>query len=72
MLESIWTVLGNFGLDLSEIANAMANLFAAVVDAETGEVVGYSGSLAALADVPVVGEILKAFASFAPSIPSVD
>ena len=70
MLESIWTVLGNYGLDLSEIADAMSGLFAAVV--EDGEVVGYSGTLAALADVPVVGEILKAFASFAPSAPVVD
>ncbi len=68
MLESIWTVLGNYGLDLSEIAAEMSKLFAVDPNSESG----YSGTLEALANVPVVGEILKAFASFAPSIPSVD
>lgn len=67
MLQSIWAVLGNFGLDLSEIAAAMAKLFAPVVN-EAGEVTGYTGSLAQLADIPVVGDILKAFANFAPQV----
>lgn len=74
MLESIWQVLGNYGLDLSEIATSMSGLFTAttVVDPETQEEsVVYGGTLAALADVPVVGDILKAFASFAP-VASVD
>ena len=62
MLESIWQLLANYGLDVSEIANGINSLFQ--VDAE-GNVVG--GSLAALADFPIIGMVLKAFASFAPA-----
>lgn len=63
MLESIWQLLANFGLDIGEIADGINSLFQ--VDAE-GNVVG--GSLAALADFPIIGMILKAFASFAPVV----
>ena len=68
MLESIWTLLGNYGLDLTEIADAMASLFKVVevVEADGSVTTTYEGSLAALADFPVIGEILKAFASLAP------
>ncbi len=63
MLDSIWQLLANFGLDTTEIANAMGELIK--VD-EDGNV---TGSLAALIDFPIVGIILNAFASFAPSVP---
>lgn len=63
MLDSIWQLLANFGLDVTEIADAMGSLIK--VDAE-GNV---SGSLAALIDFPLVGIILNAFASFAPNVP---
>lgn len=63
MLDSIWQLLANFGLDVKEIADAMGSLIK--VDAE-GNV---SGSLAALIDFPLVGIILNAFASFAPNVP---
>lgn len=62
MLDSIWQLLANFGLDVKEISDAMGSLIK--VDAE-GNV---SGSLAALIDFPLVGAILNAFASFAPSV----
>ena len=62
MLDSIWQLLANFGLDVTEIADAMGELIK--VD-EEGNV---SGSLAALIDFPLVGAILNAFASFAPSV----
>lgn len=63
MLDSIWQLLANFGLDVKEISDAMGSLIK--VDAE-GNV---SGSLAALIDFPLVGIILNAFASFAPNVP---
>ncbi|MEE1503086.1 MAG: hypothetical protein UGF89_02430 [Acutalibacteraceae bacterium] len=63
MLESIWQLLANYGLDVGEIADGINSLFQ--VDAE-GNVVG--GSLAALADFPIIGMVLKAFASFAPAV----
>ncbi len=52
MLQAIWAVLGNFGLNLDQIAEAMAGLVE---------------KLSALADIPVIGDIVKAFASFAPT-----
>ena len=63
MLDSIWQLLANYGLDTGEIAGGIGSLFQ--VDAE-GNVVG--GSLAALADFPIIGAVLKAFASFAPAV----
>ncbi len=62
MLDSIWQLLANYGLDVGEIAGGINSLIE--VDAE-GNVVG--GSLAALADFPIIGMVLKAFASFAPA-----
>ena len=63
MLDSIWQLLANFGLDTQEIADAMGSLIK--IDAD-GNV---SGDLAALIDFPLVSIILNAFASFAPSVP---
>ena len=67
MLDSIWQLLANYGLDTKEIADSMATLIKPVVDAE-GNVVGYEGTLAAIVDFPLIGSILKGFADFAPSI----
>lgn len=73
MLDSIWALLGNYGLDLQEISTAIHSLFGttpAVTDAE-GNVIqeaGYTGSLAALADFPLIGMILNLFAGFAPAV----
>lgn len=67
MLNSIWQLLANYGLDVKEIADAMHSLIQPVVDAE-GNVVGYEGTLAAIVDFPVIGSVLKGFADLAPSI----
>ena len=67
MLDSIWQLLANYGLDTKEIADSMATLIKPVVDAE-GNVVGYEGTLAAIVDFPLIGSVLKGFADFAPSI----
>lgn len=65
MLDSIWQLLFNYGLDTKEIASAMGELIKVVgVDAEGNPI--YDGKLAALIDFPVVGTILEAFASFTP------
>ena len=67
MLDSIWQLLANYGLDTQEIADGIHSLIKPVVDAE-GTVVGYEGTLAALADFPIIGSVLKGFADFAPEI----
>lgn len=67
MLNSIWQLLANYGLDVKEISDAMGSLIKPVVDGE-GNVVGYEGTLAAIVDFPVIGSVLKGFADLAPSI----
>lgn len=67
MLDSIWQLLANYGLDTKEIADAIHSLIEPVVD-ESGNVIGYEGTLAAIVDFPIIGSILKGFADFAPSI----
>lgn len=67
MLNSIWQLLANYGLDTKEIADAIHSLIEPVVDAE-GNVVGYEGTLGAIVDFPIIGSILKGFADFAPAI----
>ncbi len=67
MLDSIWQLLANYGLDVKEIADAIHTLVKPVVDAE-GNVVGYEGTLAAIVDFPIIGSVLKGFADFAPAV----
>ncbi len=67
MLDSIWQLLANYGLDTKEIADAIHSLVKPVVDAE-GNVVGYEGTLAAIVDFPIIGSVLKGFADFAPAV----
>ncbi len=74
MLDSIWQLLANYGLDTKEIADGIGSLFTITtvtsVDANGNTVTEevYGGSLAALADFPLIGMVLKAFASFAPAV----
>ncbi len=63
MLDSIWQLLINFGLDTKEIAAGMGELIK--ID-EAGNV---TGDLAALIDFPIIGAVLRAFASFTPPVP---
>lgn len=62
MLDSIWQLLANYGLDTQEIADGIGSLVK--VDAEGNA----TGSLAALIDFPIIGMVLKAFASFTPTV----
>jgi hypothetical protein len=70
MLDSIWQLLANYGLDTGEIADGISSLFTVTetTDAEGNVVTEYGGSLAALADFPIIGMVLQAFASFTPSV----
>lgn len=70
MLDSIWQLLANYGLDTGEIASGISGLFSitTTTDAEGNTVEVYGGSLAALADFPIIGAVLKAFASFTPAV----
>lgn len=70
MLDSIWQLLANYGLDTGEIAGGIGSLFSitTTTDADGNTVETYGGSLAALADFPIIGTVLKAFASFTPAV----
>lgn len=56
MLQSIWQVLANYGLDVQEIADAIGRLLK---------------QLEPILDQPVVGSILGALGSFSPVITTV-
>lgn len=70
MLDSIWQLLANYGLDTGEIADGINSLFTVTetTDAEGNVVTEYGGTLGALAEFPLIGMILQAFASFAPTV----
>ncbi len=61
MLDSIWQLLKNYGLDIGEISDAIKSLV--VVD-ENGAIVG--GLLEPMKNFPLIGSILAAFGDFAP------
>ncbi|MBR2876154.1 MAG: hypothetical protein IKC01_03370 [Clostridia bacterium] len=61
MLVSIWSILANFGMDTGDIANKIGSIIA--VD-EKGD---YTGTLAPLAEVPLVGSIILLFADIGNS-----
>ncbi len=72
MLEALWPLLGNFGVDLEEVAQALSSVIAPVIG-EDGEIIGYTGSLAAFVDLPVVGDIIKSLAELvAENMPQID
>ncbi len=62
MLDQIWQLLSNFGLDITEIGAAIKTLIE--VD-DKGNIIG--GLLQPIANLPLVGGILGAFGDFAPS-----
>ena len=70
MLDSIWQLLANYGLDTGEIASGIGELFTVTetTDANGAPVTEYGGTLGALAEFPLIGMILQAFASFAPKV----
>ncbi len=66
MLDSIWQLLKNYGLDIAEISDAIKSLV--VVDAN-GNIIG--GLLEPMKNFPLIGDILAAFGDFAPNIEDV-
>ncbi len=70
MLDSIWQLLADSGLDVGEIADGISSLFSitTTTDANGNTVETYGGTLGALADFPIIGMVLKAFASFTPVV----
>lgn len=72
MLEALWPLLGNFGVDLEEVAQALSSVIAPVFD-ESGNIIGYTGSLAPFVDLPVVGEIIVSLAELvAENMPQIN
>ena len=62
MLDSIWQLLKDNGLNTEEISNGISSLFSVNEDGT------YGGILAALGDFPLVGTILQLFSSFTPGV----
>ncbi len=63
MLDSIWQLLKNYGLNIDEISSSIKSLVE--VDAD-GNIVG--GLLEPIANFPLIGGILSAFGGFAPNV----
>ncbi len=66
MLDSIWQLLKNYGLDIKEISDAIKSLVE--VDADGNIIDGY---LEPIKNFPLIGGILAAFGSFAPNVEDV-
>lgn len=62
MLDSIWQLLKNYGLNIEEISASIKSLVE--VDAD-GNIVG--GLLEPIANFPLIGGILGMFGGFAPN-----
>ncbi len=62
MLDSIWQLLRNYGLNTDEIGASIRELI--VVD-DGGNIV--DGMLKPIANFPLIGGILSAFGGFAPA-----
>jgi hypothetical protein len=63
MLDSIWQLLKNYGLNVEEISTSIKSLVE--VD-ESGNISG--GLLEPIANFPLIGGILAAFGGFAPNV----
>jgi hypothetical protein len=56
MLVSMWSIMANFGFDTADLANKIANIIA---KDENGN---YTGTLAPVAEIPLIGGIIGIFA----------
>ncbi len=61
MLDSIWQLLANYGLDVQEIADGIKSL---IVTDDSGAIIG--GLLEPMKNFPIIGSLLAAFGDFAP------
>lgn len=72
MLQAIWEILGNYGVDLNQVAQALSSVISPNYD-EDGNIIGYSGYLAAFVDLPYVGDVIKQLADIiASNLPNLD
>lgn len=62
MLDSIWQLLKDNGLNTEEISNGISSLFSVNEDGTFG------GILGALGNFPIIGTILQLFSSFTPGV----
>ena len=61
MLVSMWSIMANFGFDTADLANKIANIIA------KDENDNYTGTLAPVAQIPLVGTIIGLFADIGSS-----
>ena len=61
MLVSLWSIMANFGFETDELARKISNIIG------TDEDGNYTGTLAPVADIPIVGMVIGLFAEFGSS-----
>lgn len=60
MLVSLWSIMANFGFDTATLADKIANIIAKDEN-------GYTGTLAPVADIPLIGTVIGLFADIGNS-----
>ncbi len=61
MLVSLWSIMANFGFDTQDLANKIGNIIA------KDENEKYTGTLAPVADIPLIGTVIGLFAEIGNS-----
>ncbi len=61
MLVSLWSIMANFGFDTQDLANKIGNIIAKDKDEN------YTGTLAPIAEIPLIGDIIGLFADIGSS-----
>ena len=56
MLVSLWSIMANFGFETDELARKISNIIG------TDEDGNYTGTLAPVADIPLIGTVIGLFA----------
>ncbi len=60
MLVSMWSIMANFGFDTGDLANKIGNIIAEIDE-------GYTGILAPVAEIPLIGTVIGLFADIGSS-----
>jgi hypothetical protein len=61
MLVSLWSIMANFGFDTGDLANKIGNIIAKDNNGN------YTGTLAPVADIPLIGTVIGLFAEIGNS-----
>ncbi len=61
MLVSLWSIMANFGFDTQDLADKIGNIIA------KDENENYTGTLAPVADIPLIGTVIGLFAEIGNS-----